>query len=285
MEQNDTIPAAPEGSVPMPAAPAPVPAPPTGPPATAGASVRRRPRGRTTLIITAAALLGISGGAAAGYGIQAERAPTPLAALSQPGLGYPAKPLAADRAPAPLPAAQDRQVRTDGDLRKLLVDRPKGAKKTLTGKLGLEDGWEPIGDYAEGYYEDPNYMFESLAGFGLRRVAAVTWQQGQHRETYVHLLQFRSGVVLGASAHFDDQMSYMPGEEEGAGNPGDPIKGSREGRYFLYEVERKAGYLPAYHARALAVRGDIVLDINIHDTVPISKKDIRTLAERQLERL
>nr|WP_103535498.1 hypothetical protein [Streptomyces sp. SM11] len=235
------------------------------------------------MIITAAALLGISGGAAVGYGVQAERAPTPLAALSQPGLGYPAKPAAADQTPAPLPAAQDRQVRTDGDLRKLLVDRPKGAKK-LTGKLGIEDGWEPIGQYAEGFYEDPHYMFESLAGLGLRRVASAAWQQGQYRETVVHLIQFRSSDVLGASDHFADQMFYMP-DKEGAGNPGDPIEGSREGRYFLYKVERKAGYLPAYHARALAVRGDIALDINIHDTVPISKKDIRTLAERQLERL
>ncbi|MFJ6611586.1 hypothetical protein ACIQPT_15070 [Streptomyces sp. NPDC091289] len=257
----------------------------TDPSAPADGPVRRRPRGRTTLIIAAAALLGISGGAAVGYGIQAERAPTPLTALSQPGLGYPAKPLAADRAPAPLSAAEDRQVRTDGDLRKLLVDRPKGAKKTLTGELGPEEGWEPLGQYAEGYYKDPNYMFESLAGFGLRRVASVAWQQGQHRETSVHLIQFRPSVVLGASSHIADQMSYMPRDEGGAGNLGDPIKGSREGRYFLYKVERKAGYLPAYRARALAVRGDIALDINIHDTVPISKKDIRTLAERQLERL
>ncbi|MCC8479420.1 hypothetical protein LMJ41_16200 [Streptomyces globisporus] len=104
LEANDTLPAAPE-------APAAVPA----------HRPRPRPRGRTTPIIAAAALLGIVGGVAVGYGVQAEREPTPPAALSQPGLGYPAKPLSADRAPAPLPAAQDRRVKTDGDLRKLLV--------------------------------------------------------------------------------------------------------------------------------------------------------------------
>ncbi|GGS59874.1 hypothetical protein LEL86_01790 [Streptomyces sp. WA6-1-16] len=266
MEPNDTIPAAPEASAAVPAH-------------------RPRPRGRTTLIIAAAALLGIVGGVAVGYGVQAEREPTPLAALSQPGLGYPAKPLSADRAPAPLPAAQDRRVKTDGDLRKLLVDRPEGAKKTLIDELGLGDGWEPIDQYAEMKFENPHYMFEALAEQGLRRVASTSWDQGKYRNTEVHLLQFRSGDLLGASEHFEGQMTYMPEDEEGAGNMGDAIKGSREGRYFLYPVERKAGYLPFYRARALAVRGDIALDISISDSSPISKKDIRTLAERQLERL
>ncbi|MGW4036802.1 hypothetical protein ACWEIM_11035 [Streptomyces sp. NPDC004778] len=265
MEPNDTIPAAPEAAAAVPAH-------------------RPRPRGRTTLIIAAAALLGIVGGVAVGYGVQAEREPTPLAALSQPGLGYPAKAAAADRTPAPLPAAQDRRVKTDGDLRKLLVDRPKGARKTLVDELGLGDGWEPIEQYAEGY-EDPHYMFESLGGLELRRVASVAWEQGEHRETEVSLIQFRSGDQHGAAEHFDDQIMYMPWDKDGAGNTGEAIKGSREGRYFLYPVERKAGYLPFHRARALAVRGDIALDIRMSDSAPISKKDIRTLAERQLERL
>ncbi|MEU2098863.1 hypothetical protein ABZ771_24695 [Streptomyces globisporus] len=255
-----------------------------GPAEPTAAPVRRRPRGRTTLIIAAAALLGIVGGVAVGYGMQAEREPTPLAALSQPGLGYPAKPAAADRAPAPLPAAQDRRAKTDGDLRKLLIDRPKGTRKTLIDELGLGDGWEPVEQYAEGY-EDPHYMFESLGGLELRRVASVAWEQGEYRETQVSLIQFRSGDQHGAAEHFDDQIMYMPWDKDGAGNTGEAIKGSREGRYFLYPVVRKAGYLPSYRARALAVRGDIALDISIYDTVPISKKDIRTLAERQLERL
>ncbi|WP_234474992.1 hypothetical protein [Streptomyces sp. MBT98] len=233
MEPNDTIPAAPEASAAEPAH-------------------RPRPRGRTTLIIAAAALLGIVGGVAVGYGVQAEREPTPLAALSQPGLGYPAKPAAADRAPAPLSAAQDRRVRTDGDLRKLLVDRPKGARKAFSGSLGLDDGWEPLNQYVEDYYDDPQYMFETLAESGLRRVASVSWVQGKHRDTTVQLVQFRSGDTHGAADHFDEQMGYMPGDTGGADDLGDQIKGSREGRYFLYPVEREAGYLPSYRARALA---------------------------------
>jgi hypothetical protein len=276
LEQNDTTPAAPEGAVPASAAP-------VERPTVADASLRRRPRGRTTLIIAAATLLGVAGGAAVGYGIQAERAPTPLAALSQPGLGYPAK--SRSSGPAPLPVAEDRRVRTDGDLRKLLVDRPEGARETPTGELGLGDGWEPIDQYAESHYKDPHHMFETLIGQGLRRVASVSWEEGKHRETDVRLLQFRSGDLLGAAEHLDSRLTYMPRRRNGAGNEGDAIKGSGQGRYFLYPAQREAGYLPSYRARALAMRGDIVLDINIFDSAPISKKDIRTLAERQLERL
>lgn len=235
------------------------------------------------MLIAAAALLGITGGAAVGYGIQAERAPTPLAALSQPGLGYPAKPLPADKVPAPLPVAQDRQVKTDGDLRKLLVDRPKGAKRSVL-ELGIDDGWTPLDTYARDF-DSEDYMFETMAEGDFRRVASAAWRQGQYRDTAVNLVQFRSGSQLGASDHFDGQMDYMPFDKDGAGNEGDPIKGSGKGRYFLFKVERKAGYMPSYRARALALRGDIMLDINIFDTTPISKKDIRKLAERQLERL
>ncbi|MFI1190748.1 hypothetical protein [Streptomyces californicus] len=279
----------PGGSEPGPPA-GPPPAPPAGPsslpvePLAQGdaAPARRRPRGRTTLIIAAAALLGTAAGVAVGYGVQAERPPTPSAALSQPGLGYPAK--SASKAPTPLPAAEDRQVKTDGDLRKLLVDRPRGARQTLVDELGLTDGWEPIEQYAE-RYKKPQHMFPLLAERDLRRVASAAWEQGEHRETSIQLVQFRAGERLGASAHFDSQMEYMSWEGPGANDFGHAIKGSREGRYFLYPVDRKPGYLPFYKARALAVRGDIMLDIFITDSAPIREKDIRTLAERQLERL
>ncbi|MET7858762.1 hypothetical protein ABZS81_16380 [Streptomyces sp. NPDC005318] len=240
----------------------------------------RRPRGRTALLIAAAAVLGIAGGTAVGYGVQADRAPTPLPALSQPDLGYPAKALPADKVPDPLPVSQDRQLKTDGDLRRLLVDRPSGARKSPR----WQDGYESLPEYAL-FYDSEDFMYETLAKSGIRRVAAVGWRQGQYRDTNVHLVQFRSGSMLGASELLDGQLDYMPYAEDGAGNGGDPIKGSGNGRYYLYKVKNKPGYMPSYRARALAQRGDVMLDINIFDTAPISKKDIRTLAERQLERL
>ncbi|MEU8674331.1 hypothetical protein [Streptomyces sp. NPDC048560] len=284
MELNDTI-------SDVQAEPAALPAPPEVPPeplappvipATAPSTARRpRPRGRTTLLIAAAALLGIAGGTAAGYGIQAERAPTPLTALSQPDLAYPAKPLPADKTPDPLPVSQDRQVRTDGDLRKLLIAKPAGLREVED--TWFSDGWASLEDYAHDF-KDEAYMYEELASSDLRRVAGATWERGD-REVNVWLIQFRSGTERGAVDHAEGQMSYMGNSKNGAGNAGNALKGSGNGRYYLYKVRNEPGYLPLYRARAVAQRGDVMVEINIFDSKPIAKKDIRTLAERQLERL
>lgn len=271
---------------PLPAAPAPLAPLPEGsaeePPGPQAVPVRRRPRGRTTLIIAAAALLGIAGGTAVGYGVQAGRAPTPLTALSQPDLAYPAKALPAGQAPDPLPVSQDRQVRTDGDLRKLLVPRPAGWSENKDATFA-RDGWTGVEDYALNF-ESEDYMFGSLLDAGIRRVAAADWKKGG-RTADIRLVQFRSGERTGAADHAEDQRAYMPGSDHGAGNEGDALKGSGEGRYYVFPADRKAGYLPLYQARAIFHRGDVMVDIHIYDISPISKKDIRTLAERQLERL
>lgn len=247
-----------------------------------GAAGERRPRGRTTLIIAAAALLGIAGGVAVGYGVQAGRAPTPLTALSQPDLAYPAKALPAGKAPDPLPASQDRRVRADGDLRKLVAPRPKGWEedKLLT-TLGW-DGWLGLEGYAL-EFEDEDYMYGDLLDQGIRRVAGAAWKKGEHRTATVRLVQFRSGAA--AADHAEDQRSYMPQTDHGAGNGGTALKGSANGRYYVYPADRKPGYMPVHRARAIFQRGDVMVDIHVYDTAPISKKDIRTLAERQLERL
>ncbi|WP_254407227.1 hypothetical protein [Streptomyces sp. GMY02] len=241
-----------------------------------------RRRGRTALLIAAAAVLGVVAGTATGYAVQAERPPTPLPMLAQPGLAYPAKPLAPGKEPEPLSAKEDSRVKTDGDLRKLLLSRPAGARENLA--PWADNGWLSVDEYAR-EFEFPDSMFEDLVSGDFRRAAAVSWMEGEYRETDIALVQFRAGPELGAVEHGDGQLSYMSGDEIGAGNDGDAIKGSTNGRYYLYKVDRKAGYLPQYRARAIAYRGDVVLDINIFDTEPISKKTIRTLAERQLERL
>lgn len=245
--------------------------------------MKRRARGRTTLIVAAAAVLGIAGGTAVGYGVQAGRAPTPLGALSQPGLAYPAKAAAADQVPDPLPATQDRRVRTDGDLRKLLIPRPAGWSENKE-RLSVQDGWMEVEDYALDFKEE-DLMFSDLVGADVRRIAAAAWKKGEYRTAEVLLVQFGSGSGTGAAEHSADQRSYMPGKKDGAGYDGDAIKGSLNGRYYVYKAELKPGYLPLYRARAVFDRGDVMAEINLFDTRPISKKDIRTLAERQLERL
>ncbi|MFE7749482.1 hypothetical protein [Streptomyces sp. NPDC057428] len=257
---------------------------PLGTPAdTPAVAVHPRRRGRTALLIAAAALIGVSAGTAVGYGVQAERPPTALPPLSQAGLAYPAKALPADKAPAPLPASQDRQVRTDGDLRKLIMKRPAGwSDDEDTG--ALNDGWMSVDGYAREFNDEGSHL-EYLLESDIRRVAGAAWKKGAHREAAVRLVQFRSGALAEASSYADGQRSYMPWEKDGAGNEGDPVKGSGSGRYYLYPVARKAGYMPLYRARAVMHRGDIMVEINVFDTGPISKKDIRTLAERQLELL
>lgn len=227
-------------------------------------------------------MLGIVGGTAVGYTVQAERPPTPLPALAQDGLAYPAKPLPEGEEPEPLPAEDDRRVRTDGDLRKLLVPKPAGARD---GEMsGLEDGWKEIGPYAL-EFDSPDYMFGELVDADFRRMAAAAWEPSAHREVYVRLVQYHPGPVHGAAGHAAGQQGYMDENEDGAGNAGDALKGSGNGRYWLYPAKNRAGYLPQYRARALFHRGDVMVDINIFDAKRISERDIRVLAERQMERL
>ncbi|MFF0748278.1 hypothetical protein [Streptomyces sp. NPDC004267] len=240
----------------------------------------RRRAGRTVALIAVAAVLGVIGGTAVGYGVQAQREPTPLPALNQPGLAYPAKPLPKGQEPAPLSAAEDHQAKAEGDLRKLLVPRPAGAREA---EFGPRDGSYALSSYAEGF-KDEGWMLEFLDENRVRRIAVRSWDSGENRSTTVHLVQFRASDTLGAVEHAEGQRDYMP-EKKFAGNDGDPIKGSGNGRYYLYPVEKKAGYLDLYHARALFQRGDVMVDITIYDTKKISKSDIRSLAEKQLERL
>ncbi|MDH2409708.1 hypothetical protein [Streptomyces chitinivorans] len=242
----------------------------------------RRRRGRTALLLACAALLGAVGGLAGGYTVQADRAPTPLPPLSQAKLSYPKKPLPEDEAPEPLTAEEDRRVRTDGDLRKLLLDRPEGAREPEP-SLGT-DGWLSPSAYAR-EFENPGYMFTYLTGGDLRRVASAGWQQGRYRTVVVSLAQFREEKNRFALEYAQGQQDYMSHEDH-AGNDGTALKGSGNGRYYVFdEPRRESGYLPMHRARAIAQRGDIMMDIWIYDTKPIAKRDIRSLAERQLERL
>ncbi|MEU6880885.1 hypothetical protein [Streptomyces sp. NPDC046712] len=279
----EPIPAPAAAAAPV-ADPEPAPAPASDPePAPAPASdaepPRRRRVGRTVALIAVAAVLGIVGGTAVGYGIQAEREPTPLPALNQLDLAYP-KPLPKGQKPAPLTAAEDRKVKTDGDLRKLLLPKPAGSKKA---EFTDEDGWLSLSEYATEYNE-PGRAFTYQLDNKVRRIAATSWQTGEYKTTEIRLVQYRSSDFLGAQDHSEEQMRYMP-EEEYAQNEGDPVKGSANGHYYVFPVQKEAGYLDLYEARAYLHRGDIAVEIFIYDTKKISKKEIASVAERQLGRL
>ncbi|MFJ2113594.1 hypothetical protein ACIOEX_17200 [Streptomyces sp. NPDC087850] len=226
-----------------------------------------------------AAVLGTVAGTATGYALQAGRPPTPLPPLAQPGLAYPAKSLPEGEEAEPLSAEEDSQVRTDGDLRKLLIGRPAGGRELAVPWLDGK-GWVPISSYA--YYHSDDYSsFSSALEKDIRRVAGMAWEEGGDRQGNIVLVQYRPSV----NAQGPAEMAVLPGHmRDRAGNSGHPVAGTAEGRSYVFESTAEAGRLP-FRAYATAYRGDVLIKVNLFDSEPISEKDIRTLIERQLERL
>ncbi|MEU3461627.1 hypothetical protein ABZ721_17000 [Streptomyces sp. NPDC006733] len=275
----------------LPVDPGPVPEPTPEPEPTAEPTpepgpapepvLERKPRrrGRTTLLIAAAAVLGVLAGAGTGYKIQQDRPETPLPPLAQPKLVQPA---GAAPASAPLTAADDHLVKVDGDLRKLLVERPKGAKEPEY-PIG-SDGWSVLADFADSF-KSPDHMFVEMAGNGFRRSAVTAWEGDNHTVTEVRLIQFRDDTRAFAVEMLRDQQEYMP-DADYAANEGTAIPGDLDGRVWVYsEPETKEGYEPVYTARGLARRGNIVMEVQIYSIKPISTATILDVSKRQLERL
>ncbi|WP_338494877.1 hypothetical protein [Streptomyces sp. SJL17-4] len=234
---------------------------------------------RTVGLIAVAAVIGLVGGTAVGYGIQADREPTALPPLNQPDLAHP-KPLPKGQTAKPLPASEDLRTKAEGDLRKLLLPKPAGAKKA---EFADADGWMRVSSFAS-QFTRPGSALDFQLDLGIRRIAVTSWVTGKYKETEIRLVQYRSDDVLGAQDFVEDQQAYMP-DEDFADDEGTELKGSANGRYYVFPVQKKAGYLDLYEARAYFYRGDIAVEIFVVDTKKISEKDIRSLAERQLGRL
>ncbi|MEU9139159.1 hypothetical protein AB0D33_24910 [Streptomyces sp. NPDC048404] len=247
---------------------APVPADevPSGP--------RPRRRGRTTLLIATAAVLGLVAGTCAGYLVQADREPTKLPSLSQPVV---------DRAkgpgPEPLSAARDHRVKTGGDLRELLIDRPKGAK---AGGWAGDDGWMNLTEYADSY-KKPVGAFGNLITDQFRRAAVVTWKQGSTYSVEIRLVQYRQEETLKASEAAENGHYWA---EKESGTKSWSVPGTGDGMAYVHtRPETTPGYLPVYSAEAHAWRGDVAMEVWIYDTKPIPKDKIMDLAKRQVGRL
>lgn len=236
---------------------------------------RVRRRGRTALLIATAAVLGLVGGTCAGFLIQADREPTKLPSLSQPVVAQ-----AKGAGPEPLSAAQDRRVKTDGDLRKLLVKRPKGTRDAEY--VPGAKGWMGIADYAEQYTKPAN-AFGDLIGAEFRRAVATGWTVGSTYSVEVRLIQYRQEEELGAS---DAAAEGHYWANTKSGTHVWAVPGTGDGMAYVHtKPDTKPGYLPMYGAEAHAWRGDIAMEIWIYDTKPIPKAKIMDLAERQMERL
>ncbi|MEU3794859.1 hypothetical protein AB0F07_34550 [Streptomyces fructofermentans] len=247
---------------------------PDGQDAAGRAVPRPRRRGRTTLLIAAAAVLGLLAGTCAGYVVQAGRTPTELPSLSQRSV-----PQAKGKGPEPLSARQDRRVKTEGDLRELLLKRPKGARD------GFEegtDGWLELAAYADSY-EKPGEAFSNLVEAQYRRAAVTSWQVGSTYAVGIRLVQYRQEEYAGAADHVEGARFWAEKEKS---TRSWPVPGTGDGQVFVHDrPETEAGYLPVYAAEAHAWRGDVAMEIWIYDTKPIPKGKIMDLAERQMERL
>ncbi|MFD4558515.1 hypothetical protein ACFWP5_30085 [Streptomyces sp. NPDC058469] len=229
---------------------------------------RPRRRGRTTLLIAVAAVLGVVAGTCTGFLVQADRAPDKLPSLSQPTLTQAKGP-----APEPLSAAQDRQVKVDGDLRKLLLKKPSGAR-AATYPLG-NDGWLDLAEYAE-MFTTPDDAFGYQVEKEFRRAAVTQWREGT-RDVEVLLEQYRQEVGLGASDTATDSFYWA---ERKSHTSSWAIPGTGDGMAYVHGASDGE-----YSAEAHAWRGDVALEIWIYDTKPIPKKKIMDLAEQQMERL
>ncbi|WP_235034524.1 hypothetical protein [Streptomyces sp. SLBN-115] len=236
----------------------------------------RRRRGRTTLMIAGAAVLGVVAGACAGFLVQADREPTALPPLSQPVLAQ------GKGEVEPLSAAQDRRVKTDGDLRKLLITRPKGAKDA---DFAVDsDGWADLPTYAQEYTK-PGATFNNLVDDEFRRAAMVSWRVGESYNVEIALVQFHQESKA-AAAEWAESGGYWAEDEDDTRSWPIPGTGDGNGTAYVHDTpEEEPGYLPMYTAEAYAWRGDICVEIQVYDSKPISKAKIMDLAQRQVGKL
>ncbi|MFE2461620.1 hypothetical protein [Streptomyces sp. NPDC059402] len=253
--------------------------PPPEDPPTADGTVpeprpRRRRRGRTTALICTAAVLGLIAGTCAGYLVQAGREPTKLPSLAGP-LASPGK----GEVPERLPVAQDRRVGTDGDLRKLLLEKPRGAQD-LEWPEG-DDGWMGLVPYAE-TFELPSEQFDALLDDEFRRAAVGGWYVEGSYTVNIRLIQFRQEDVLVAGESVAAAKYWAAGEDTDSWS----VPGTGDGRAYVHRLPTsEPGEPPVYTAEAHARRGDVVMEIWVNGDRRISKKTILDLAERQMERL
>ncbi|MEV5415877.1 hypothetical protein [Streptomyces albogriseolus] len=237
----------------------------------------RRRRGRTTALIGTALVLGLVAGTCTGYLVQAGREPTPLPPLSQPVLAQ-----ARGEGPAPLPASQDRRVRTDGDLREMLLKKPRGAKHTEWLREGVR--WLDIAALAETWTQ-PGEAFGDLVMDEFRRSVMTVWEDDGYT-VVIRLTQFRQEEYTAATDAADDAQRWA----EVRPNDSWAIPGTGNGRAYVMtepgtEPGIEPGFAPEYSAEAHAWRGDIAMSVWVTGREPVPKKRIMDVAERQMERL
>jgi hypothetical protein len=217
---------------------------------------------RTGLLFSSAVVVGLLGGAGAGYTVQKHRAPTPLPSLD---VAIPAAATAASAA-KPDPAVDDVAL-LDGDLRKLVIDKPSDAKDP-----SFEPGLSWVSAYrlAE-YSRDDDTAFVELYNSGFRRAVERAWQKnGQTVE--VDVIQFRT--TAGAKAYNGTQ-GVTGGEADVSGTGG-----------HAYSSDDRTNIEGDHWGAASFQHGDMVVLVYIFDgTKAVNATDVAILAQQQAAKL
>ncbi|MEU9405264.1 hypothetical protein AB0E08_06110 [Streptomyces sp. NPDC048281] len=223
-------------------------------------------------------MLGVVAGTCIGYLVRVDREPTALPPLSQPSVVQ-----AKGAAPEPLSAAQDRKVKVDGDLRKLLLKKPRGAREGLVG--AGEDGWMDLADYAE-TYKYPAGAFRSLTVDNEFRRAAVTdWREGSTFSVEIRLVQFREEEKGTEAADEASGGNYYAITPDNYATKSWPIPGTGDGMACAHCRPETSYGVSLYSAEAHAWRGDVEMQVWIYGTKPIPKVKVLDLANRQMKQL
>lgn len=235
-------------------------------------AVRRRRR--TALITTSAAVLGVLAGGLLGYGIQDHRAPTPLPPLTG---AMPVQPAGAGPAPKALPVSQDRNAVYRGDLLKLLVPTPKGAKEE-------NRSWMSLADYAENF-ENPAGAFTGLVDHQYQRGADAEWSDRKSTSYFtVRLIQFRDDAAPWAPQEMIYQANLASGDS-GYGASLD-VPGTVDGQVWgSAGPESDPGHVPYYSGHGQARVGNIYVEVWVDGIKPIKASTVLAVMKRQLVRL
>lgn len=244
-------------------------------PVTASPSHRR---GRTTLLIAGAAVLGVLAGTITGYAVQYHREPTPLPPLAQQDLKAP-KPLAMSDATTLRSINANRWHKADEDLVKKLLEAPSGTQDVSSGVQSPDE-------FSIEHYEDPSGGVGGLIADNVRRIAAVHWSVGDRDFVEITLLQFQNR--RGAEGFQSGVNQYMPTKKY-AGNNGREVPGVPEDFGHLWinsEADEKPGYHPLRTGTAIVRRGDIVMHLQYtNNRGKVDENVVAELAKRQMERL
>ncbi|WP_431035460.1 hypothetical protein ACQYWQ_16445 [Streptomyces sp. P6-2-1] len=247
----------------------------------------RRPRGATTLLLVAAAVLGLGGGTAYGYRVQADRHPKQLPPLAQAELSYPKKTLPADAKGSrpPLEENEDHQLVLRGGLDRLVVPRPKGWRQAEEGHRTFGEGFARAGDLAL-YVHDylyPAEMLEEQIADGVARIAGDDWSGPGELVGQVRLLEYAPSLRAQAANVALDWGKGITMEETYRDMK--TLDGPPGTRVLTWKEPAEAGYAPSWSGRVIGSRGSVLMDMTFWDTKPLDEKLLLGLAKKQWERL